>query len=245
MDLRPAHEAVQPSHPVAGAVRTPSSIKTMVSAALKASRHCALLSPPARPGTDPAPPGSPNPTSANKARTAVRSITAAPNIGQRAASTLSCRSGISTGDPLTAACRHAPSLRVNCRSSNSSAVGSLAYNVSCATLVVSTEIARWPSFVAAVAERGAFRSVHALPLRLRRQAVGALNLFHREPGALRAADLALGQALADVATIGILSERAIRRSEMLNEQLQTALNSRVVIEHAKGCAGPPCRLGHG
>ena len=105
--------------------------------------------------------------------------------------------------------------------------------------------ARWPSFVAAVAERGAFRSVHALPLRLRRQAVGALNLFHREPGALRAADLALGQALADVATIGIPSERAIRRSEMLNEQLQTALNSRVVIEHAKGCAGPPCRLGHG
>lgn len=93
---------------------------------------------------------------------------------------------------------------------------------------------RWPTFVAAVAQAGAFRSVHALPLRLRGQAIGAMNLFHREPGPLPDADLALGQALADVATIGILSERAIRRGEVVNEQLQTALNSRVIIEQAKG-----------
>ncbi len=92
----------------------------------------------------------------------------------------------------------------------------------------------WPTFTAAVERAGAFRSVHALPLRLRGQAVGALNLFHREAGALPEADLVLGQALADVATIGILQERAIRRGEVLNEQLQTALNSRVVIEQAKG-----------
>ncbi len=93
---------------------------------------------------------------------------------------------------------------------------------------------RWPAFVAALAERGSFRSVHALPLRLRGEAIGALNLFHAQPGSLPDADLALGQALADVATIGILQERAIRRSEVLNEQLQTALHSRVVIEQAKG-----------
>jgi GAF domain-containing protein len=93
---------------------------------------------------------------------------------------------------------------------------------------------RWPVFVAAVAERGAYRSVHALPLRLRGEAIGAMNLFHGQPGALPEADLALGQALADVATIGILSERAIRSSELVTEQLQTALNSRVIIEQAKG-----------
>ncbi len=93
---------------------------------------------------------------------------------------------------------------------------------------------RWPVFVAAVAERGAYRSVHALPLRLRGEAIGTLNLFHRKPGALPDTDLAAGQALADIATIGILSERAIRRSEVLTEQLQAALNSRVIIEQAKG-----------
>jgi GAF domain-containing protein len=93
---------------------------------------------------------------------------------------------------------------------------------------------RWPVFVAAVAERGVYRSVHALPLRLRGEAIGTMNLFHGQPGALPEADLALGQALADVATIGILSERAIRSREVVTEQLQTALNHRVIIEQAKG-----------
>src|SRR3954466_12228221 len=93
---------------------------------------------------------------------------------------------------------------------------------------------RWPTFVAAVTQRGDFRSVHALPLRLRGRAIGALNLFGGVPGPLPELDLALGQALADVATIGILQERAIRRGEVLNEQLQLALNSRVLIEQAKG-----------
>jgi len=93
---------------------------------------------------------------------------------------------------------------------------------------------RWPRFAAAVADVGAFRSVHALPLRLRGQAIGALNLFRGEPGPLPGPDLALGQALADVATIGILQERAIRRGEVLAEQLQVALTSRVAVEQAKG-----------
>ena len=93
---------------------------------------------------------------------------------------------------------------------------------------------RWPRFAAALADRACYRSVHALPLRLRGEPIGALNLFHRRPGPLPPADLALGQALADTATIGILSERAINRGEALNEQLQNALNSRVIIEQAKG-----------
>ncbi|MDQ2883888.1 MAG: GAF and ANTAR domain-containing protein [Actinomycetota bacterium] len=93
---------------------------------------------------------------------------------------------------------------------------------------------RWPVFVAAVESRGAYRSVHALPLRLRGEAIGAMNLYHRLPRSLSEADLALGQALADVATIGILSERAVRHGEVVTEQLQTALNNRVIIEQAKG-----------
>lgn len=99
-----------------------------------------------------------------------------------------------------------------------------------------TVAARWPRFIAGIVQRGLSGSVRALPLRLRLrgQPIGTLNLFHQRTGALPAADLAVGQALADVATIGILSERAIRRGEVLSEQLQAALNNRVMIEQAKG-----------
>jgi hypothetical protein len=93
---------------------------------------------------------------------------------------------------------------------------------------------RWPVFVGAVQRRTDLRSVHALPLRLRGRAIGALNLFGGVAGPLPESDLALGQALADVATIGILQERAIHHGEVVNEQLQAALNSRVIIEQAKG-----------
>jgi GAF domain-containing protein len=93
---------------------------------------------------------------------------------------------------------------------------------------------RWPRLTAALSSRRAYRSMHALPLRLRGEPIGGLNLFHTRPGPLPPADLRVGQALADIATIGILQERAIRRGEVVAEQLQTALNSRVVIEQAKG-----------
>jgi GAF domain-containing protein len=93
---------------------------------------------------------------------------------------------------------------------------------------------RWPGFVAAAMAEPVFRAVHAVPLRLRGEAIGALNLFRHHTGSLPTDDAALGQALADVATIAILQERAIRRAEVLNEQLQAALNSRAVIEQAKG-----------
>jgi GAF domain-containing protein len=92
---------------------------------------------------------------------------------------------------------------------------------------------RWPHFSFRAVEEG-YRSVHALPLRLRNETIGAINLFSFHVGALSDEDLRLGRALADVATIGILQERAIRRTETLSEQLQGALNSRVIIEQAKG-----------
>ena len=92
---------------------------------------------------------------------------------------------------------------------------------------------RWPRFSAAAVQAG-FRTVEALPMRLRDQVVGALNLFRAAPSPFALADLRIGQALADVATIGLLQERSLRRTEILAEQLQGALNSRVTIEQAKG-----------
>jgi GAF domain-containing protein len=92
---------------------------------------------------------------------------------------------------------------------------------------------RWPSFTAAAADVG-FAAVHALPMRLRSEVIGALNFFDIEPGALDGDTLRIGQALADVATVGLLQQRAIHRRDVLTEQLQTALNSRVLIEQAKG-----------
>ncbi|WP_116206623.1 GAF and ANTAR domain-containing protein [Amycolatopsis circi] len=92
---------------------------------------------------------------------------------------------------------------------------------------------RWPLF-APEAVRAGFRSVQALPLRLRKQVIGTLNLFGHGTSPLPASALSVARALADIATIGILQERAIRRGELLTEQLQHALNSRVVIEQAKG-----------
>jgi transcriptional regulator with GAF, ATPase, and Fis domain len=94
-------------------------------------------------------------------------------------------------------------------------------------------VQRWPRFAVAATQYG-FRTVEALPMRLRDQVIGALNLFRAAPGPFESADLRLGQALADVATIGLLHERNVRRSETVVEQLQAALNSRVTIEQAKG-----------
>lgn len=101
---------------------------------------------------------------------------------------------------------------------------------------------RWPRF-APVAAAAGFRAAHALPLRLRGQVLGALNLFRTEPVALTREDLATAQALADVATIALLQNRQAHDSHMVADQLQEALNSRVVIEQAKGIMAERLGLG--
>lgn len=100
---------------------------------------------------------------------------------------------------------------------------------------------RWPRFAAEVLAAG-FRSVHALPMRLRGTVIGALNLFHIERGEMRQVDLDAAQAFADVATIAILQHRAALEAQVLNDQLNHALNSRVVIEQAKGMVAERERL---
>jgi GAF domain-containing protein len=92
---------------------------------------------------------------------------------------------------------------------------------------------RWPMFTAAAWSAG-FGAVQALPMRLRDERVGVLNLFCRVPGALDDDEVALGQAFADAAAVGIVHQRALARSEAVTEQLQLTLHSRIVIEQAKG-----------
>ncbi|WP_144766073.1 GAF and ANTAR domain-containing protein [Curtobacterium sp. 9128] len=104
-------------------------------------------------------------------------------------------------------------------------------------LVTSEDIAslaeRWPRFAAASKDHG-YRSVHAIPLRLRDDVIGSLNLFRELDGALNGADARAAQALADVATISILQQRTMRDATVTAEQLQYALDAKVPIEQAKG-----------
>jgi GAF domain-containing protein len=79
-----------------------------------------------------------------------------------------------------------------------------------------------------------FLAAHAFPLRLRDSVIGCLTLLSEKPGRLSEEDASVAQGLADVATIGILHERALRESAIATEQLRYALESRVVIEQAKG-----------
>ena len=92
---------------------------------------------------------------------------------------------------------------------------------------------QWPVF-GPEARRLGFTVVHALPMRLRGRVIGAVNVFGSSAAELDPIDIEVGQALADVATVGLLQERTIREARILNEQLQGALTSRVVIEQAKG-----------
>ncbi len=92
---------------------------------------------------------------------------------------------------------------------------------------------RWPRFGPMAREAG-FRMAHALPLRLRQDIIGAMNIFDTEPRELTARQVNLSQALADAATIGILQERSVRQQTDIAGHLQGALNSRIVIEQAKG-----------
>jgi transcriptional regulator with GAF, ATPase, and Fis domain len=92
---------------------------------------------------------------------------------------------------------------------------------------------RWPRFAAMSKESG-FASVHAIPLRLRDTTLGSLNLFRETEGPLNQEDALAAQALTDVATISILQQRTLEHASVTQQQLQRALDSRVVIEQAKG-----------
>jgi transcriptional regulator with GAF, ATPase, and Fis domain len=92
---------------------------------------------------------------------------------------------------------------------------------------------RWPQFAPRAVAAG-YRSVHAFPLRLRGHVYGALNMFGSDVGDMTVTEARIVQALTDVATIGLVQQRTIRQGEALSEQLQGALNSRVVVEQAKG-----------
>ncbi|HEY5785294.1 MAG TPA: GAF and ANTAR domain-containing protein [Microlunatus sp.] len=98
---------------------------------------------------------------------------------------------------------------------------------------IAQEIHRWPRFAPQAAAAG-FGAVQAIPMRLRDSVIGALNVFTHAGRQLDSSELAVVRALADVATISLLQERAIRRGALLAEQLQLALTSRVIIEQAKG-----------
>ena len=94
-------------------------------------------------------------------------------------------------------------------------------------------LTEWLEFREAALAQG-FRSVHAVPMRVHGRTIGAMGLFGAGSGALSIEDAAIGQALADVATISLMQERTIREAVLVNEQLQLALNTRVLIEQAKG-----------
>ena len=103
---------------------------------------------------------------------------------------------------------------------------------------------RWPEFTSRARALG-FRSVHAFPMKLRSEVIGAVNLFHAEPTTLAPDAARVAQALADIATISVIQMRLLRDREHVAEQLQLALNSRIVIEQAKGMLAEVGRIDMG
>lgn len=114
--------------------------------------------------------------------------------------------------------------------------------VAVTNVALAAAVDRWPRFTPAAVSVG-YGATHALPMRLRGRVLGALNLFTATEEPMGADDLALGQAMADVATIGLLHERTLQEQTVLSEQLQTALHSRVLIEQAKGVLSARADLG--
>jgi GAF domain-containing protein len=105
------------------------------------------------------------------------------------------------------------------------------------TVVVSADLRhdvdRWPEFAPEALATG-FRAVHAIPMRMDGRTVGGLNLLHTEPRALSSSESRLAQVLADLTVLGLSQERDPRRADLLVERTLTALNDRVLLDHATG-----------
>lgn len=98
---------------------------------------------------------------------------------------------------------------------------------------IASSAARWPTFAESAASVG-YRALYAIPMRFRDDVIGSLNLFSDRAGPLPANDLTIARALTDIATISLIQERALRDANIARDQLQRALDSRVLIEQAKG-----------
>jgi transcriptional regulator with GAF, ATPase, and Fis domain len=106
---------------------------------------------------------------------------------------------------------------------------------------LTTEVARWPRLAEAARDSG-YAGAQALPLRLHDQPLGVLGLFNAAAGILATDTVAIGQSMADIATISILHTRAFQRQEQLAEQLHSTLNARITIEQAKGFVAEKLRV---
>lgn len=102
-----------------------------------------------------------------------------------------------------------------------------------ATSDLETNRSRWPKWAAKALESG-YQAAAAFPLRLRDETIGALNIYSSRIRELNKRDVDVGRGLADMATIGLLHEGVVTRNRVVQDQLQFALDSRVVIEQAKG-----------
>ena len=111
--------------------------------------------------------------------------------------------------------------------------------------LLSESAERWPLFSPRAMSEG-FHSICCVPMRLRGKTIGALNLFRSAQTPLNDADVAMVQALADVATIAILQHQSTLDASTLNAQLNNALRSRIIIEQAKGmiCEATNCDTVH-
>jgi GAF domain-containing protein len=106
---------------------------------------------------------------------------------------------------------------------------------------LAADVGRWPAFAPAALDKG-IGSVHAIPMRVRGETIGALNLFSAEPGRIDERDVPVGQGMADIAAVALLQERAVREQRGVVAQLEGALNSRVLIEQAKGVLAERARV---
>lgn len=92
---------------------------------------------------------------------------------------------------------------------------------------------RWPTFVREARSTG-FVALAGIPMRLDGQSLGALDLYHTSHRDWSDEDVRVARVLADMATSYVVTASELERQQRTSEQLQVALESRIVIEQAKG-----------